>query len=676
MIRVPTICIYCGCGCGLYLNVRDGKVNGVTPQRSHPLNSGTLCAKGWSIPELLRGYGRLTSPLIKEKGSFIKASWDKALGKVSDELNELIKKYGPDSIGLFSSAKATNEENYLMMKFARAAIGTNNIDHCARLCHASTVTGLVKTFGSGAMTNSQNEFEDAKAILLTGSNPTEQHPMVGAKIRRAVEKGAKLIVVDPRKIPLTEFAHIHLRQKPGSDVAWINGMIRIIIEQGWADDDFIRKRTENFENLALSVSSYTASMVEEITGIPGDLLYRAAEVYAKSGSGMIAYGMGITQHVTGTDNVSALSNLAMVAGQAGRPSTGVNPLRGQNNVQGACDMGALPNFLTGYQRIENREVREKFEKIWNVKLPESKGMTITEMIDGAYSGKIKGLIVMGENPLLSDPDINHVKKALEKLELLVVVELFMSETASIANVVLPSASFAEKDGTYTNTDRAIQRIRKAVLPVGESMADWEIICNLSERMGFEMGYEKPEEVMTEIASLTPIYGGVSYSRLEGESYLQWPCPDKSHPGTPYLYQKEFTRGKGFFTPVEYREPDEVTDSEFPFVLVTGRIYYHWHTGTMTRKVETLDREVPVGYVEINPADAAKIKIRDRESVKLISRRGELVTQALVTERVQEGVVFMPFHFKEAAANLLTNPAVDREAKIPEFKVCSVKLEKV
>ncbi|KKR32771.1 MAG: Formate dehydrogenase, alpha subunit [Candidatus Gottesmanbacteria bacterium GW2011_GWC2_39_8] len=676
MIRVPTICIYCGCGCGLYLNVRDGKVNGVTPQRSHPLNSGTLCAKGWSIPELLRGYGRLTSPLIKEKGSFIKASWDKALGKVSDELIELIKKYGPDSIGLFSSAKATNEENYLMMKFARAAIGTNNIDHCARLCHASTVTGLVKTFGSGAMTNSQNEFEDAKAILLTGSNPTEQHPMVGAKIRRAVEKGAKLIVVDPRKIPLTEFAHIHLRQKPGSDVAWINGMIRIIIEQGWADDDFIRKRTENFENLALSVSSYTASMVEEITGIPGDLLYRAAEVYAKSGSGMIAYGMGITQHVTGTDNVSALSNLAMVAGQAGRPSTGVNPLRGQNNVQGACDMGALPNFLTGYQRIENREVREKFEKIWNVKLPESKGMTITEMIDGAYSGKIKGLIVMGENPLLSDPDINHVKKALEKLELLVVVELFMSETASIANVVLPSASFAEKDGTYTNTDRAIQRIRKAVLPVGESMADWEIICNLSERMGFEMGYEKPEEVMTEIASLTPIYGGVSYSRLEGESYLQWPCPDKSHPGTPYLYQKEFTRGKGFFTPVEYREPDEVTDSEFPFVLVTGRIYYHWHTGTMTRKVETLDREIPVGYVEINPADAAKIKIRDRESVKLISRRGELVTQALVTERVQEGVVFMPFHFKEAAANLLTNPAVDREAKIPEFKVCSVKLEKV
>ncbi|OGL42217.1 MAG: formate dehydrogenase subunit alpha [Candidatus Schekmanbacteria bacterium GWA2_38_11] len=676
MIRVPTICIYCGCGCGLYLNVRDGKVNGVTPQRSHPLNSGTLCAKGWSIPELLRGYGRLTSPLIKEKGSFIKASWDKALGKVSDELNELIKKYGPDSIGLFSSAKATNEENYLMMKFARAAIGTNNIDHCARLCHASTVTGLVKTFGSGAMTNSQNEFEDAKAILLTGSNPTEQHPMVGAKIRRAVEKGAKLIVVDPRKIPLTEFAHIHLRQKPGSDVAWINGMIRIIIEQGWADDDFIRKRTENFENLALSVSSYTASMVEEITGIPGDLLYRAAEVYAKSGSGMIAYGMGITQHVTGTDNVSALSNLAMVAGQAGRPSTGVNPLRGQNNVQGACDMGALPNFLTGYQRIENREVREKFEKIWNVKLPESNGMTITEIIDGAYSGKIKGLIVMGENPLLSDPDINHVKKALEKLELLVVVELFMSETASIANVVLPSASFAEKDGTYTNTDRAIQRIRKAVLPVGESMADWEIICNLSERMGFEMGYEKPEEVMTEIASLTPIYGGVSYSRLEGESYLQWPCPDKSHPGTPYLYQKEFTRGKGFFTPVEYREPDEVTDSEFPFVLVTGRIYYHWHTGTMTRKVETLDREVPVGYVEINPADAAKIKIRDRESVKLISRRGELVTQALVTERVQEGVVFMPFHFKEAAANLLTNPAVDREAKIPELKVCSVKLEKV
>ena len=676
MIRVPTICIYCGCGCGLYLNVRDGKVNGVTPQRSHPLNSGTLCAKGWSIPELLRGYGRLTSPLIKEKGSFIKASWDKALGKVSDELNELIKKYGPDSIGLFSSAKATNEENYLMMKFARAAIGTNNIDHCARLCHASTVTGLVKTFGSGAMTNSQNEFEDAKAILLTGSNPTEQHPMVGAKIRRAVEKGAKLIVVDPRKIPLTEFAHIHLRQKPGSDVAWINGMIRIIIEQGWADDDFIRKRTENFENLALSVSSYTASMVEEITGIPGDLLYRAAEVYAKSGSGMIAYGMGITQHVTGTDNVSALSNLAMVAGQAGRPSTGVNPLRGQNNVQGACDMGALPNFLTGYQRIENREVREKFEKIWNVKLPESNGMTITEIIDGAYSGKIKGLIVMGENPLLSDPDINHVKKALEKLELLVVVELFMSETASIANVVLPSASFAEKDGTYTNTDRAIQRIRKAVLPVGESMADWEIICNLSERMGFEMGYEKPEEVMTEIASLTPIYGGVSYSRLEGESYLQWPCPDKSHPGTPYLYQKEFTRGKGFFTPVEYREPDEVTDSEFPFVLVTGRIYYHWHTGTMTRKVETLDREIPVGYVEINPADAAKIKIRDRESVKLISRRGELVTQALVTERVQEGVVFMPFHFKEAAANLLTNPAVDREAKIPELKVCSVKLEKV
>ena len=676
MIRVPTICIYCGCGCGLYLNVRDGKVNGVTPQRSHPVNNGTLCAKGWSIPELLRGYGRLASPLIKEKGSFKKVSWDKALDRVTDRLKELIEKYSPDSIGIFSSAKATNEENYLMMKFARAAIGTNNIDHCARLCHASTVTGLVKTFGSGAMTNSQNEFEDAKAILLTGSNPTEQHPMVGAKIRRAVEKGAKLIVVDPRKIPLTEFACLHLRQKPGSDVAWINGMIRIIIEQGLANDDFIRERTENFKNLARSVSRYTPSMVEEITGISGDSLCRAAEVYAKSESAMIAYGMGITQHVTGTDNVAALANLAMVAGQAGRPSTGVNPLRGHNNVQGACDMGALPNFLTGYQKPDNREVREKFEKIWNVKLPESEGMTITEMIDGAYSGKIKGLVIMGENPLLSDPDINHVKEAFGKLELLVVMELFMTETASLAHIVLPCASFAEKDGTFTNTDRAIQRIRIAVPPVGESMSDREIICNLSGRMGFKMNYRNSEEVMDEITSLTPIYGGVSYSRIEGESYLQWPCPDKSHPGTPYLYRKEFTRGKGFFTPVEFREPDEVTDREFPMVLVTGRIYYHWHTGTMTRKVETLDREVPGGYVEINPADAAKIRIKDRESVKLISRRGELVTQALVTGMVQEGVVFMPFHFKEAAANLLTNPAVDRDAKIPEFKVCSVRLEKV
>jgi len=660
----------------MFLNVEGDHVIGVTPQRSHYVTKGTLCAKGWTIPELLRGHGRLASPLIKKEDKFRKISWETALDEIVSRFKKLIIKYGPESIGIFSSAKATNEENYLMMKFARGAIGTNNIDHCARLCHSSTVTGLVKAFGSGAMTNSQNEIEDAKAILLTGSNPTEQHPMVGAKIRRAVEKGTKLIVVDPRRIPLSRFAYLYLGQKPGTDVAWINGMIKIIVDEGWVNEDFIKSRTENYEGLVSAVKKYTPSEVKKITGIPERLLYQAAEAYAKSETGMIVYGMGITQHITGTDNVTGLANLAMVTGHIGKQFTGVNPLRGHNNVQGACDMGALPNFLTGYQKVNIKEVREKFEKAWGVKIPDTPGMTITEMIDGAGSGKIKGLIIMGENPLLSDPHINHVKESLKKLEFLVVIELFMTETAEIADVVLPSASFAEKDGTFTNTDRAVQRIRQAVPEFGESLPDWKIISELSKRFGLKMDYRCPEEVMDEIASLTPIYGGINYKRLEKEKYLQWPCADKNSKGTSYLHEKEFPRGKGYFNPVEFTEPDEVPDKEFPMVLTTGRIYYHWHTGTMTRKVGTLEREVSEGFVEINPFDAGKRKIKNSENVKIISRRGELVTKALVTERVPEGVVFIPFHFAEAAANLLTNPAVDREAKIPEFKVCSVKIEKM
>jgi len=676
MKKVLTTCEFCGCGCNFYLGVEDNKVVAVYPCASHPVNQGRLCIKGWQGHDYIHSPERLTTPLIKQGDTFREASWEEAYRLIADRLRGIKEKYGSDSIAVFSSAKCTNEENYLLQKFARAVIGTNNVDHCARLCHASTIVGLMATFGSGAMTNSINEIGNAEVIFVIGSNTTEQHPLIASQIIKAVKGGSKLIVADPRKIQLARFASIHLSHKVGTDVALINGMLNVIISEGLLDKDFIENRTEDFDKLKEEVAKFTPQKSSQITGVPAEQIVEAARVFAKSRKSTIIYAMGITQHTTGVDNVMSCANLAMVTGNIGRESTGVDPLRGQNNVQGACDMGALPNVFPGYQAVTNDELRQNFERGWGVKLPSQPGLTTIEAVDKGLEGELKALYIMGENIMLSDPDVNHVEQALNSLDFLVVQDIFLTETARLADVVLPGVSFAEKDGTFTSTERRVQRVRRAIDPIGMSKPDCKVITELSSYLGYEMDYASPGEIMDEIARLTPIYGGISYSRLEDKG-LQWPCPSPDHPGTSYLHKGQFSRagGRGKFYAIPYRPPAELPDSNYPFALTTGRVGFHWHTGTMTRKDWVLDREYPRGYVEVNAQDATKLGIRNGMMVKVASRRGEISLQAKVVDTIQAGLLFIPFHFAEAAANKLTGANLDPVAKIPEYKVCAVKLER-
>jgi formate dehydrogenase alpha subunit len=672
--KVLTTCVYCGTGCNLYLSVDNNRVIGVAPSRAHPVSKGRLCIKGWNAHEFIHHPARLKKPLIRRNGRFVEATWDQALALTAQRLAEVRDRHGSDSLAVLSSAKCTNEENFVMMKFARAVLGTNNVDHCARLCHASTVAGLARAFGSGAMTNSIADIGDAKVIVIIGSNTMEQHPIIAAEVISAFDKGSGLVVIDPRRIQLTEFADLHLQLKPGTDVALINGLMNVIIGEGLHNLGFIEARSEGFEEAAATIEKYTPEYVEQITGVPAGDLRAAARLYAKAETAAILYAMGVTQHTTGTDNVLACANLAMLCGHIGREGTGVNPLRGHQNVQGACDMGALPDVYSGYQSVLDEASRRKFEQSWNTKLPENVGLTVIEIMKAAEEGRVKGMYIMGENPMLSDPDINHVKKSLQALDFLVVQDIFLSETAELATVILPACSFAEKDGTFTSTERRVQRIRKAIGPIGASRPDWEIVCEVAQRLGSNMSYDSPREIMEEVATLTPIYGGIHYDRLE-DFGLQWPCPHRDHPGTKYLHKDAFTRGKGKFHAVDYRPPDEMPDDRYPFVLTTGRISYHFHTRTMTGRSETLNREVPEGYIEINPTDAKELNIRHGSRIKVSSRRGQVVTKAMVTETVPPKTLFMPFHFAEAAANVLTNPALDPVAKIPEYKVCAVRLER-
>ena len=524
------------------------------------------------------------------------------------------------------------------------------------------------------MTNSIDEIQDSECIFVIGSNTTSSHPLVATRIFRAKQKGAKLLLADPRKIQLASEADVHLRQNLGTDVALLNGMMHVILEQKWHDPAFIEARTEGFEEFKKVVEDYTPEKTAEITGVPAEDIIKAAEYFATAETATIIYCMGITQHTTGVDNVKALANLAMLTGNIGREATGVNPLRGQNNVQGACDMGGLPNVYPGYQPVTTIDSQKKFSEAWHAELSDKMGRTVPEMLDGLSDGSVKALFVMGENPVQSDPDTNHVKKALQKAELLVVQDIFMTPTAEMAHVVLPGASFAEKDGTFSNTERRVSRVRKAIDPVGDARADWEIIQELSTRFGYPMNYESPAAIMDEIATVTPSYGGIAYDRLEGEG-LQWPCPNREHPGTKFLHKDVFARGKGLFHAISYKPPAEVVDEDYPMWLTTGRVFAHYHTATMTRNCPRLDAEIREGFLELNPEDANTFGISEGDEVKVASRRGEVKVRTTVTDRVNPGVLFLPFHFLESNANLLTNPAFDPIAKIPEFKVCAVKLEK-
>ena len=668
--EVESTCPYCGVGCGIYLGIRNGQMVGVRGRREGTVNNGFLCVKGrFGIIDFVQHKDRLKAPLIKKNGEFIEVGWGEALGLVESKL----AKYKPDEVAVIASAKCTNEENYIAQKFCRAVLGTNNIDHCARLCHAPSVAGLAQSFGSGAMTNSINEIRNARCIFAIGTNTTEAHPIIGLEIKRAVNNGAKLIVANPREIDLVRFSHVWLRHRPGSDVALLMGMAKVIIDEKLLDISFIKERCEDFDAFKRSLKDFSLNFAEKATGVDKDKIAEAARIYATNKPSSILYAMGITQHSHGTDNVIATANLAMLTGNIGQPSSGVNPLRGQNNVQGACDMGALPNVYPGYQAVADANIRAKFEQAWGGKLPEKPGLTITEIFDAAYRGKLKALYIIGENPLLSEPDIAHAKEALERLEFLVVQDIFLTETAKMADVVLAGTSFAEKDGTFTNTERRVQRVRKAIEPIGSAKPDWWLTCELGKGMGKKgFDFSHPSQVMDEVAKLTPSYGGISYERLEAGG-LHWPCPTKEHPGTPILHTKQFTRGKGRFIPLKYKPPMELPDRRYPLVLTTGRSLYQYHTGTMTRKVEGLNILKGEGDVEINPRDAARLKIRDGDMVKVSSRRGEVLARAKVTEVSSVGVVFMTFHFAESPANLLTNPVVDPVAKIPEYKVCAVRV---
>jgi formate dehydrogenase alpha subunit len=674
--KVTTICPYCGVGCSIDVYTKGGEIVKIRGDERGITNQGSLCVKGRFGFGYVHSQERIGKPVIRRNGEWIEVGWDKALNYVAAKFLEIQRRSGSGALAGLSSAKCTNEENYLFQKLMRTSFGTNNVDHCARLCHASTVAGLSQAFGSGAMTNSISEILHADVIFVIGSNTTENHPIIGMYVKQAVHNNnTQLIVADPRQIELTNDATIWLRHRSGTDTALLNGIMNVIISEDLQDSTFINDRCANFVPFKRVIKRYSPEWTARITGVPAKNLQEAARLIASVDKACFIFSMGITQHTTGVANVLSIANLALLTGNVGRKSTGVYPLRGQNNVQGACDMGALPDVYPGYQAVTSPTIQAIFENAWGVSLDNKPGLTVVEMIHAAAEGRIRGMYIMGENPLLSDPNLNYVKSALQQLEFLVVQDIFMTETAEIADVILPSTTSFEKNGTFTNTSRRIQQVVAAISPLQQAQPDWWIICQLSTKMGYPMNYASPREIMKEIAELTPLYQGVDYKRL-GQKGLQWPCPSQDHPGTAYLYKERFKRGRGWFSPVEYQPPAEVPDEAYPFLLTTGRIRPHFQTGVQSRRARALNQLVPTAFLEIHPQDAVQLGIHTEDWVKVISRRGELRIQTVVTDRVKQGTVFIPFHFKEAAANLLTNDALDPIAKIPEYKVAAIKLLKI
>lgn len=684
---VNTTCPYCGVGCGIKAQVDENdRIMAMLDDPDNESSIGMLCVKGRFGFGFVNHDDRLKTPLIRKNGVLEPASWDEALDLVSEKLAE----HRGDAFGTLCSAKCTNEDGYIQQKFSRLVMQSNHIDHCTRLCHSPSVEAMLTALGSGATSNSYTDYENAGCLVVIGSDANSNHPVAASRMRRAVvERGAKLIVINPRRIDMCDYADYWLRNRPGTDVALYNAMAKVIIDEGLWDEEFVARRTEGFEEWREVVDKYTLEYAEQITGVPAEDIAGAARIYAKppfSGSCLI-WGMGITQHTMGTANAHGLLNLSFVAGQLGKPGSGVSPLRGQNNVQGCGDAGCLPNSFPGYQVIADDTVG-KFQTGWgNHQLPPEKGLVITDMVEAINDGRIRAMYITGENPLLSEPDLNHAKETLEKLDFLVVQDIFMHETAEIADVVLPASSFAEKDGTFTNSERRVQRIRKAIEPVGSSRADWEIICDVatrvSERLGLgvesEFGFSHPSQIFAEMASLTPILAGINYERLDNEGGIQWPCPDVDHPGTPYLYGADFPRGpRARFVGFDQGPAaDELPSERFPVILNTGRILYHWHGGTITRRSDDLLARAPELEIAINALDGEKYGVKDREWVLIRSRRGDLEGRAMFSDKMREGEIFVPFvKLQEHAANFLTNAAFDPTSRIPEYKVCAVRIQKI
>ncbi len=681
--KVQTTCPYCGVGCQIEMWVQNGKivrsngVEGVLP------NDGRLCIKGRFGYEFVQSKERLTTPLIKKNGKFVEATWDEALDLIAEKFNEIIEKYGNEALAGYASAKCTNEDNYIFQKFIRTVFGNNNVDYCTRLCHASTVTAMLRSIGDGAGSNSIEDFETTDCLLVTGNNIIETHPITATYVKRGIRKGMKVIIIDPKWTPLVKYAHLWLQPRLGTDVALLNGMINYIIENDLIDKDFILNRVdrgmEAYEELKELAKKYTLELTEEITGVSKDKIAEAARIYATSPTSMIATGMGMSQQVTGTNNVFSLINMMLITGQIGKERAGIDPPRGQNNVQGATDVGASPINYPGYIPVSNDENRKKVAEIWGVpyeNLSAKPGLTTVEIAKAAYDGKIKGIYIMGENPMVTDPNLNHTKKAFEKLDFIVVQDIFHTETTQFADVILPAASFAEKNGTFVNSDRRVLRVRKVVDSPGLARQDWQIILDIAERMGKPMKkYVDESEIFDEIALVTPIMAGINYKRLEKGS-IQWPCYDLEHPGTSTLFLEKFNtpNGKAKINPVDYVPQNEKVSDEYPFLLNSGRILFQYHSATMSRKNDTLNAFANKSYVLMHPNDANKHNFSDGSKVRVSSIRGELTTYLKISDEVLEGELFMPWHFSESPVNNLTRDELDPHSKIAPFKLTACKVE--
>ncbi|MFB6091075.1 MAG: formate dehydrogenase subunit alpha [Halobellus sp.] len=681
---VKTICPYCGVGCGIQVKPgEDPSDMRFMPWGDAPVNDGRVCIKGGAATQVVDHEDRLTDPLIKEDGEFREATWEEAYERIVSEMEEIRDEYGPDAMGFFGSSKTMNEENYLLQKLARR-FGTNNVDNCTRMCHASTVWALRTSLGAGAMTNSMQDLQDeADLFWIQGANPAEQHPIANSNyFRQAMLDGATVIQVDPhankttRSFDIEETErHQHLQLKPGTDIPLLNIVLKTILENDWVDEDFIEERTEGIEHLRETLEDFDKEAAAEECGVPLEDIELAAKKYAEADNAAIFTGMGMSQHTCGVDNVQNEINLALITGNLGRPGTGVNPLRGQNNVQGTSDVGAMPNVLPGYQLVDDDEARESVEEVWGFEIPDEPGLTNVEITSSIGDG-IHGMYVMGENPVMSEPDANHVAELLDEVEFMVVQDIFMTESAQYADVVLPATTWAERGGTVTNTDRRVQRMRPVQKVHENTKHDLDILCEVGTRLfGEGFDFDGPEEVFEELREVCPIYHGMSYDAL-GEEGLHWPCYEPGDEGDQFLYEDSFDteNGLGQIEGVTHQEPKEVPDDEYPLVLTTARLEEHYNTGTMSRRSPRLNKQYPENFVDVHPNDAERYGIEDGDKITVKSRRGEIEVEAHVTEDIKEGVIWTTPHFAAASANRLTNSVLDERAKIPEYKAAAAELE--
>lgn len=690
--KVDSVCPYCGVGCQLTYHVKDNRIVQVVG-KDGPANHGRLCVKGRYGFDYPKHQHRLTKPLIRKPdapksaeytldpanpfAAFREASWDEALDIAANGFKKILREKGKHTLAGFGSAKGSNEEAYLFQKLIRTGFGTNNVDHCTRLCHASSVVALLEGVGSGAVSNPVADVQYSEVIVVIGSNPIVNHPVAATFMKNAVKKGAKLILMDPRRTELARLAAYYLPFKPDTDVAMLNAMLNVIITEGLANEDFIRNRTENYEALKTNIQGYTPEAMAPVCGIDAETLRTVARLYAKSKASIILWGMGISQHVHGTDNARCLIALSMVTGQIGRRGTGLHPLRGQNNVQGASDVGLIPMSYPDYVRVDNPEAQAKFEKLWNTKLDPKPGLTVVEIMDAACEGKIAGMYIEGENPAMSDPDASHARAGLANLEHLVVQDIFMTETAYLADVILPASAHAEKLGTFTNTDRLVQIGRPALTPPGEARQDLWIIQELGKRLGLPWNYRGPEDVFNEMRQAMSSIAGITWERLQNENAVTYPCEHEGDPGQEVIFEEHFPRpsGRAKLVPADIIPAAERPDANYPMVLITGRVLEHWHTGSMTRRASVLDAIEPAPTVNIHPLDLDALGAEAGDIITVESRRGSISLIARADDGIPRGSVFIAFCYYEAAANLLTNPALDPFAKIAEVKYCAVRLRK-